>query len=131
MGHTVTGDPNDVVDFGDRPTLFDLFPGAAPSFIAAERGLSIQESFQQFHERNGWVYSNFVAMARDLVAHGQTRFGMKMLGEVLRWSYYRATSDENSTFKINNSYLSRYARLIEAQEPDLVGVFETRQLKAA
>ena len=32
-------------------------------------------------------------------------------------------------FKLNNNYVSRYARLIMAQEADLEGVFETRERK--
>lgn len=38
-------------------------------------------------------------------------------------------SETRAEFTINNSFRSRYARLIMANEPDLVGLFETRQLR--
>jgi hypothetical protein len=50
---------------------------------------------------------------------------------VLRWEWQGATTDPNAEWKLNNNYRSRFARLIMDNEPDLAGVFETRELKAA
>ena len=91
---------------------------------------SIQQQFHEFHEANPWVYQEMVKLARRAKARGAQKVGIGMLTEIVRWRRAIATQDWNSGFKINNSYRSRYARLIMQQEPDLDGVFDTRELKA-
>jgi len=48
--------------------------------------------------------------------------------------HYRTTrrkkTDPGDGFKINNDYNSRYARMVMAENADLDGLFETRELKA-
>jgi len=46
---------------------------------------------------------------------------------VLRWERAMKTTDQTE-WKLNNNYTSRYARLIMEQEPDLEGFFVTRGL---
>ena len=92
---------------------------------------SIQEAFDRFHAANPWVYTELRSMTLELVRAGRDRIGMKMLFEVLRWRWLRATTDTSSTFHLNNSYTSRYARLIAENTPELEGVFETRRIKTA
>ncbi len=113
------------------PEQLDLFPLGAPEIQAPPSGLTIQQAFEQYHALNPWVYEALVKLARDSVARGRTRVGMKHLVEKLRWEWNRATVDPASEFKLNNNATSRYSRLIEAQEPDLAGVFELRVLRAA
>jgi hypothetical protein len=91
---------------------------------------TIQEKFEEFHAANPWVYAELVKLARRARDRGARKVGMKMLVEIVRWRRYMATQDFNSGFKVNNIYTSRYVRLIEDQEPDLRGLFETRELKA-
>ena len=90
--------------------------------------MTIDRQFRVFHARNPWVYTELVAMTRDLVSRGHTRVGIGMLFEVLRWQTMRATTDPASDFRLNNNYRSRYARLIMDTCPDLAGVFETRRI---
>ena len=85
-----------------------------------------ERRFQTFHTENPQVYRALVALARKAVRRGHRRIGIGMLYEVLRWQTMLATTDPD--FKLNNNYRSRYARLIMAQEPDLAGVFELREL---
>lgn len=92
---------------------------------------SIQDSFLRFHEANPWVYVALCRLARDLLERGQTKIGIGMLWEVLRWQHARATQDAKSTFKLNNNLRSRYVRLLMDQEKDLAGVFDVRALQAA
>ena len=87
-----------------------------------------QERFELFHENNPQVYMALVALARELVAKGYQKIGIKMLFEVVRWQFMLATTD-SSEFKLNNNYHSRYARIIMQKEPDLRGVFSLRGLK--
>lgn len=92
---------------------------------------SIQESFEQFHAANPWVYEALRRLSMELVERGRKKIGIGMLFEVLRWQHARTTVDATSEFKLNNNLRSRYARLLMDQEPDLAGVFEIRELKAA
>ena len=92
---------------------------------------SIQGKFETFHRLNPHVYSALVDLARQLRRRGHQTLGIGMLFEVLRWQYMMRTEDPASDFKLSNSYRSRYARLIMDREPDLAGVFNTKQLRAA
>lgn len=91
---------------------------------------SIQERFEEFHAANPGVYYDLVRMARQARASGASRIGMGQLFEVLRWQTALTTKSWD-TFKLNNSFRSRYVRLIESREPDLAGLFETRELRAS
>lgn len=91
--------------------------------------LTIQAKFEEFDRLNPWVYAKLVAMARELRAKGIKQFGIKMLFEVLRWQYIKATTDPSSGYHLNNVYTSRYARKIMATEQDLKTAFETRILQ--
>lgn len=91
---------------------------------------TIEERFIAFDQANPWVYVALVRLARQLVAKGHNRVGMKMLFEQLRWEWYVTTTD-TSGFKLNNSLTAHFARKIMANEPDLADLFETRVLRAA
>lgn len=86
----------------------------------------LQARFEAFHAANPRVYATLVRLAREAHAVGHQRVGIAMLFEVARWQLSVVTTGDD--FKLNNSWRSRYARLIMAQEQDLAGVFETREL---
>lgn len=94
------------------------------------RSGSIERDFWEFHQRNPHVYVRLVELAREARAAGARKLGIAQLFEVLRWTHSVATRDW-SDFKLNNNYRSYYARLIMQREPELDGIFETRQLHAA
>lgn len=85
-----------------------------------------EAAFQAFHAENPHVYRALVELARAAKEKGKAEVGIGMLWEVLRWRLFFETSDAH--FKLNNNHRSRYARLIMAQEQDLAGLFETREL---
>lgn len=91
--------------------------------------LTIQERFEAFHAANPWVLTSLIALAESAKAHGESRIGVKALFERLRWAHARATMGD--PWRLNNSYSSRYARLIIAERGDLAEMFETRALRAA
>ena len=91
--------------------------------------MNIQENFEKFHDDNPQIYVEIVAMARKWKKVGKKQLGIGMVFEVLRWN--TAITTKSLDFKLNNNYRSRYVRLIEEQENDLVGIFRTRELKAA
>lgn len=106
--------------------LLNLSPMVTPRRGRAE---TIQQKFEQFHAANPHVYANLKALALQLKAKGHGRGSIGMLFEVLRHQYQIQTAGDD--YKLNNNYRSRYARLLEKQEPSLVGFFETRELKAS
>lgn len=94
-------------------------------------GLTIQERFEAFHQRNPWVFDELARLCREMLATGRTRLGLRMFIEVIRWHYYRQTSDETTVFRINDHYISRYVRRLTTVYPELAPCFETRRLRAA
>jgi vacuolar-type H+-ATPase subunit E/Vma4 len=89
----------------------------------------IDERFLEFHHANPHVYRRLVAMAREWKDAGHDACSIKMLVEVLRWQGGVQT-DRRDGLLINNSFTSRYARLIAANEPDLAPLFTTRTLRS-
>ena len=89
---------------------------------------SLDARFERFHEENPTVYATLARLAREAVRRGKKRIGAKALWERMRWEFFLATTDEE--FKLNNSFTSRYARLLMEREPDLAGVFELRELRS-
>jgi hypothetical protein len=93
-----------------------------------KRRPSIEERFAAFHAANPHVYQTLLRLARRARAAGKERLGMKALWEVCRWEFGLATSGDE--FRCNNDFTASYARLL-MQEPDLAGMFETRERKTA
>ena len=84
--------------------------------------------FRQFCRDNPHVERLFVQLARDAKLKGK-RVGIKTLFEVVRWHCMIKTTDTTSSYKLNNDYCSRYARLIMLKYSDLRNMFELRQLR--
>lgn len=88
-------------------------------------GLTIADRFEQFHEANPDVYRVLVRLAREWIQRtGRRHIGIGALYERMRWEIAITTSDPD--FKANNDFRAFYARLIEAQERDLRGLFRFR-----
>ena len=85
--------------------------------------LTTAERFEAFHAANPHVYRCLREKALELRRQGITRWGIKGLWEVVRWSRARTTGDFR---KLNNNFPAFYARLLMRQEPELAGFFETR-----
>lgn len=86
----------------------------------------IQEGFERFHADNPQVYSKLLDLAINAKASGQKQIGIGLLWERLR--YYYTIETTGDSYKLNNNYRSRYARLIMKTEPALQGFFKTREL---
>jgi hypothetical protein len=95
----------------------------------SERELTTAERFEQFHASNPHVYRHLVRLARLWVGTtGRHKLGIGQLWERLRWDLAIETGDVD--YALNNIYRAFYARLIMAQEPDLIDLFETRRSAA-
>lgn len=88
----------------------------------------IQLRFEEFHKNNPHVYTKLVALARQVKARGRKNYGIESIYARLRWELEIETTGDS--FKLNDHYTSRYARLIMEQEPDLKGFFHIRTLTA-
>ena len=93
--------------------------------------LTIQERFEDFHKRHPEVYAYLVALCFELKRRGFRHYGVRPLYERARW-HFQVEKDLGEEFKLNDHYISRYARLIVAQYPEEFGeLFELRRLRAA
>lgn len=87
----------------------------------------IERDFTEFHLANPLVYETLVKLTREAKEIGFAVIGIKMLWEVMRWEMTKLhTKDGATEFKLCNNYHALYARIIMAQEPDLVGMFRLR-----
>ncbi len=96
--------------------------------VAHNPGDPIEVMFRRFHEANPHVYDTLREMALRLKRAGRSRYSIKGLFEVLRWSHAQTTGDE---FKLNNNYHALYARELMNREPLLAEFFELRERKHA
>lgn len=92
-------------------------------------GDSIRSRFERFHDANPWVLTKLEEMTGELVARGRRRIGIAMLFEVIRWEHLRSTTGD--PFRLNNSFRSRYVRLMIHRHPEWADVFETRETRSA
>jgi len=89
--------------------------------------------FQTFHAEHPEVFDHLVAVAREKLAARRRRgralrLGAKALVEAVRW--HEDDDDAPGLPDIDNSLVSRYARLMARTCPDLEHVFEMRELNS-
>lgn len=89
---------------------------------------SLEAKFREFHAANPHIYSELVRLAREARAAGRNVIGIRMLWERMRWDLFIQTKGDE--YKLNDHLTSRYARLIQHQEPDLRGIFKLRTLRS-
>ena len=90
-------------------------------------GDSIPQRFVRFHAANPHVYDALVNLARQFRdRRGESKIGIGMLYEVLRWNYYM-TTDSDDDYKLSNDFRAFYARKIMSENSDLKGIFATKQ----
>lgn len=93
-------------------------------------GVSIKDSFKLFHEKNPQVYELFEMKAMTAIKMGKRKISSKLIINVLRWEMFIDTEDTITTYKINDSYSSHYARLFAEKNPKYRNVFNYRKLRA-
>jgi hypothetical protein len=108
-------------------------------------GKSIQQAFEEFHKENPKVYDLFKRYALIAIKKGKKKVSFKLIMNVIRWDVYIKTFDRNrfsirvwrygkkteiDTFKINDAYGSRYARLFVKDFPEFSDRIELRELRS-
>jgi hypothetical protein len=100
----------------------------AQTVLTFDRSLTLDEQFQKWAKENPAVIDCFLRFAREARDAGRRRFGIQMIAERVRW--YTAVESKKDDFKVNNSFLSRLARLLVDRDLSLCGLFEFRELKS-
>jgi len=104
-------------------------------------GKSIQAAFEEYHKTNPKVYAAFCRMAFKAIKLDKKKISFKLMGNVIRWHYFikprpvdknqiTMPGDTIRNFKLNDAYLSRYARLFIKEFPDFAPYIEMRELRA-
>ena len=91
---------------------------------------SIDTAFKEFHFTHPGVYYQLENLATQWFDRGHQRLGMKALWERARWEMTLYHDAEKSEYKLNNSYTSRYARLLLERHPEWKGRIKTRTLRS-
>ena len=87
-----------------------------------------QEKFDEYHRQNPHVLDALIRMTDQAIAQGHKRIGIALIYNALRWESMIATTGDE--YKLNSNYQPRYVRLIEEVRPDLIGVFQKRELRS-
>ena len=100
------------------------------STFSKTNGVTIKDSFDQFHITNPQVYNIFETKAFDAINMGKTKMSSKLILNVIRWEAFIQTTDKNSTYKINDAYTAHYARMFAENNPVHADVFNYRNLRS-
>jgi hypothetical protein len=101
-------------------------------------GKTIQTAFEDFHKKNPKVYEMFKKYALEAIKKGKKKISFKLIMNVIRWEVFMVTDEptlfnnkgQQTKFKINDAYGSRYARLFVADYPQYKGKIELRSLRS-
>ena len=89
---------------------------------------TIQEKFEKFHNKNPHVYDVLERFALEAKNKGKKKIGIDLLIQRARWEVIMNTETFDG-FKINNSFSSRYVRLLIEKNPMLEDLFELRKIR--
>lgn len=98
-------------------------------FNYRRNGESIQARFERFHADNPQVYAMLREYALKDVERGARTCSIDLYVNLIRWRTRMQTRGDD--FKMNNSFRSRYARMLMDNEPTLRDKFEIRTLQSA
>lgn len=86
---------------------------------------TLEERWQAFDRENPQVWRAFERFTWDAIRAGRERIGAKAIWERMRWwSSVETTGDE---YRLNNSWVSFYARKFRKAYPEHAHVFATRE----
>lgn len=91
---------------------------------------SIQARFERFHRDHPGVYDLFRQFAGEMKRAGHEHYSADAILHRIRW-HHDVNPSRHGGFKINDHFVSRYARLLMASDPEFRGFFELRELKTA
>lgn len=86
--------------------------------------------FEVFHAEFPEVYVELARRARLMLSYNR-RFGIRTLWESMRWDFMLKSGPNPEPYKMNDHHTPFYSRLLMDSEPDLKGIFETRDRRDA
>lgn len=101
----------------------DIYDRLAARRLRSDRP-TIEARFDAFHRANPHVMEELLRLAREDLAAGKRRIGVKALYERCRESL---RVNKLGNYKLDNSLTASYARALLNAEPMLVGVIEVRR----
>lgn len=97
-----------------------------PNLLFEEDGPAAA-AFEQFHAANPQVYRALRSFAFEARRRGARRIGIRMAWERLRWwSQFEVNRTGSEPWRLDNNWTKFYARRLMRDEPELAGLFETR-----
>jgi len=90
----------------------------------------IDARFAEFDAANPDVWDEFVRLANLAIDAGLERYSADAIMHVIRWNRNIVRKVDDSGFRVNDHYASRYARKWGETYPELAGFFETRTLRS-
>ena len=88
----------------------------------------LDHRFEEYDFNNPQIFATFKRFAFEVMAAGHKHFGAKAIFERMRW--YFTVEARGDQFKLNNSFVSRYARKLIRECPQFSTFFETRELRS-
>jgi hypothetical protein len=98
--------------------------GGPPFEVEKTTGLT----FEEYDGRYPEIWHEFVKLAFGLIRKGRDHYGARCLVEVIR--YHRDLECSDRDFKINNNFISDYARKFAAKFPAYKTFFKFRKRKS-
>lgn len=106
-----------------------LFSTSDPLWVAKMHAESFSRDFLDYLPDNLHVFHAFVAEVKKVKAKGFTHYSARTIVESLR--HHSALTEAGGAWKLNNNNTPYLARLCDLCHPQLAGLFEYREPKAA
>ena len=87
-----------------------------------------KEAFQNYHQQNPHIYARFEKFALEAVQR-RDHFSAKAIFHIIRW--YTPDADDQPEFKIDDGWVSHYARMFMEKHPEHEGYFATRERRGS
>jgi hypothetical protein len=91
---------------------------------------SIESKFRNFHAENPHVLTELERLAAQWFNAGNSKVGVQLLLEVLRYNRSITTKSADD-FKVNNDFAAHYARMMVARNPGWENRIRMRALRSA
>jgi hypothetical protein len=83
-----------------------------------------RENFENYHKANPHIYQTFKKFAiRAIERRRLKHFSAKAVFHIIRW--YTPVTDDQQDFKIDDGWISHYARKFMDEHPQYDGYFKT------
>lgn len=92
--------------------------------------MTIQERFELMHKTHPEIYETFCKTIEDIMRRGFKRWSADGVFHIMRYTT-KADGRDIERYKLNNDYISRYARMWADEHPQHEGFFKFRELKSA